>query len=131
MSVTAFYTRVLERLNAQVPAFLGPAPTLPTSQGKVTQCAVLWATAGASRNRANANVADRVDTFTVICVGATALDALAVAGKVREALTGVVTHAGASPIREVSPASAPAAEPNTDPVRVSVALQFTTISKEL
>lgn len=132
MSLTAFYNDLLDRLNVHLPAFLGPAPTLPTSGGKVAQCAVLWPTPGTPRYRANAtSTADRVDTFNVICVGTTPLDALAAADKVRAALTGQVLHPGASPLREATIAQAPAVEPGTDPVRVSLTLNFTAISKEL
>lgn len=132
MSLTSFYTSVMARLNTRLPSFYGPAPSLPTSGGKVAQCAVLWATPGEPGHRADAvSTADRRDSFTIICVGATALDSLAAADKVRAALTGRVLHPGASPLREVGVAATPAAEPGTDPVRVSTTLSFTTISKEL
>lgn len=132
MSLTNFYTSVMGLLEASLPAFYGPAPSLPTSNGKVKQCAVLWATPGEPGHRADAiSTADRRDSFTVICVGATALDSLAATDKVRAALTGQTLHQGASPIREVGVAATPAAEPGTDPVRVSTTLSFTTISKEL
>lgn len=132
MSLSSFYNKVLQLVGEQLPAFHGPAPTLPTSGGKVTQCAVLWPTAGAPRYRANSTgPADRSDAFTVICVGATALDALAAADKVRAALTGTIIHPGDAPLRETGLGATPTAEPGTNPVRVSLPLQFTTISKEL
>lgn len=132
MTLSSFYTQVLGRLQERLPAQMGPASSLPTQGGKVAQSAVLWPTAGTMRHRANAGQgADRVETFTVICLGPSALDALAAADKVRAALTGLVLRPGASPMRETGVPTSPAAEPNTDPVRVSLSLQFTTISKEL
>lgn len=132
MSLTGFYNQILQLVAERLPAFHGPALTLPTSGGKVAQCAVLWPTAGVPRTRANSTgPADRSDTFTIICVGATALDALAAADKVRAALTGTIIHPGNAPLRETGLGAPPTAEPGTNPVRVSMPLQFTTISKEL
>lgn len=131
MSLTSFYTSVMDRLNTRLPSFYGPAPSLPTSGGKVAQCAVLWPTPGSPATRADAHGPhQRTETFTVLCIGATALDSLAAADKARTALTGWVPAPGSRPTAETGVPVAPAAEPGTDPIRITTTLQFTTITKE-
>lgn len=131
MKVTTFYNQVLDQLNTALPSFIGPAHDLPTRDGSVDQCAVLWPTPGSPATRADAHGPhQRTETFTVLCIGATALDSLAAADKARTALTGWVPAPGSRPTAETGVPVAPATEPGTDPIRITTTLQFTTITKE-
>lgn len=131
MRLTDFYTTLQERLDAALPTFIGPADDLPTRDGSVEQSAVIWATPGDPAHRANTKAShERRESFNIVCVGATSLDALASAQKVRAAIAYWVPNAGAAPVTETGLSMSPAAEPGTDPVRVSVTLQFTTTTKE-
>lgn len=132
--LTTFHREVKERLDAVLPAFWGPAEVLPTVGGKVRQCAVLWPSTGVEATRADSTaVYQRRDTLRVVCVGQTVLDALAAAQKTRQALHGVRLTAsgrGGGRIREAGFTGDPVPEPGTDPVRVSLTLQFEAHTKE-
>ena len=131
MRLTDFYTTLQARLETALPAFMGPANDLPTRDGSVEQSAVIWATPGETAHRADTRASTgRRENFNIVCVGATALDALASAQKVRAAIAYWVPNTGASPVTETGLSTTPAAEPGTDPIRVSLTLQFTTITKE-
>lgn len=135
MSITAFYTELTKTLNTSLPAFMAPVETLPAlPSGKVAQCAVIWATPGTGRMRANhRDVHERAEQFNIVCVGATALDALAAADKVRHAITGRVLTAqgkGMAVSEDLFTPPPPAIEPGTNPVRVTTTLQFRATTKE-
>lgn len=112
----------------------GPAATLPTSSGRVAQCAVIYPLTGTPQYRPlTAAAAGRLDGVTVVCVGATTLDCLAVVKKTRHALDGAtITAAGRTGgrLQEAGYTNQePTIEPATDPTRVSLSLQFTLITK--
>lgn len=131
MILTDFYTDLQERLEPVLPVFLGPANDLPTRDGSVEQSAVIWATPGETAHRANTRAThERRESFNIVCVGATALDALAAAQKVRGAINYWVPNKGAAPVTETGLAMSPTTEPGTDPIRVSLTLQFKTTTKE-
>lgn len=134
MTITGFYTQIRDALSEYLPAFIGPAESLPLTGGKVAQCAVIWGTPGVSVMRSDSRaVIQRDESFTVVCVGATSLDALAAADKVRRALTGQVLPVqgkGMSIREDGFTAPPPAVEPGTNPVRVSLTIQFRANTKE-
>lgn len=113
-----------------VATFDHPATSLPTKpSGSVAQAAVLRPSAGLHQHtRFTGDSSGRLATVTVYCVGATNRDALAVADKVHLALNGLVL-AGCSPLRQESRPDEPATEPGTDPVRVSMSVTYSTITK--
>lgn len=106
----------------------GPARNLPTTQGLVGQAAVLWPAAPINdHGRMCGSRSARTDLVVVTCVGATSLDALAVADRVEAALGGVRLPSGGL-LRQAA-ASRPAAEPNSDPRRVSLGVEYSMITK--
>lgn len=111
----------------------GPADTLPTNGGRVVQCCVLWPSTGTLQSRNGAPVHQRTDSVTAVFVGATVLDALAAVGKGRKALEGARLTAsgkGGGRVREGGFTGAqPTPEPGTDPVRVSLSIQFDAVTK--
>lgn len=120
--------------SAGVTVLDGPADALPTSGGRVTQCAVIYPLVGTPQYRPLTPAATgRVDGATVVCVGATTLDCLAVIKKVRAALDGAaIAAAGGNGSRLQEAGSTnqePTIEPATDPTRVSLSLQFTAVTK--
>lgn len=116
---------------AGVSAVDGPAVDLPADDdGLVAQAAVLWPDARLNRStRMSGGSSGGEDGLVVICVGATSFDALAVADKVHGALDGLVLSAKGSPMRQTARTRV-APEPNADPVRVSCAVEYTTITKD-
>lgn len=132
--LTAVHREVERRLGEVLPTFWGPAEKLPTSGGRVVQCAVLWPTPGTETTRSNMAVHRRDDSLRVVFVGATVLDCLAAVDKGRRALQGARLAAsgyGGGPIWEGGFVGAdPIPEPGTDPVRVSLSVQFDLVSKE-
>jgi hypothetical protein len=116
--------------SAGVNAVDGPATDLPADyDGLVAQAAVLWPDARLNRSaRMSGGSSSGEDGTVVICVGATANDALAVADKVHGALDGLVLSAKGSPLRQTARTRV-APEPNADPVRVSCAVEYSTITK--
>lgn len=136
MSTTAIISEVVNRLGGVLPAFVAPAEKLPTSGGHVVQSAVVWATTGRERLRADsAHRKDRVETFQVTCVGASSFEALAASEKVRGALLGsrlASAGSGSGRIAEVGFTGAlPTVEPGTDPVRVSCPITFQIVNKKV
>ena len=111
----------------------GPAEDLPTSGGRVVQCAVLWPTTGVETARSDMRVHQRADAVRVVFVGSTVLDCLAAVQKGRTALQGrrlVASGRGGGGIREGGFTGAePVPEPGTDPVRVSLTVQFDAVTK--
>lgn len=128
---TSVHSAILEALtDAGVYAVLGPADDLPSgSDGRVAQAAVLWPQARFhTYTRATGTRSGGSDRVIVTCVGASSFDALAVADKVDAAVGGLrLSDKGGVLVQTV--ASTPAVEPNTDPVRVSLAVEYTTITK--
>lgn len=112
----------------------GPADDLPANGGKVAQCVVLWPTAGTEQARFNDVVHQRNDSVLAVFVGPTVLDCLAAVGKGRKALQGsrlTASGPGGGRVREGGFSGAqPVPEPGTDPVRVSLSIQFDAITKE-
>ena len=107
----------------------GPAHDLPTDGGLIAQAAVLWPAPGLHQYaRANGESSGRADKVTITCVGATVRDALAVADKVEAAIGGMRVSAKGGTLRQTAVTS-PAPEPNADPVRVSLAVEYSTITK--
>lgn len=133
-SLTAWHNEVRQTLNAALPTQFGPADTLPTEGGSVAQCCVLWPTTGTEQYRFNGVVHQRSDSVIAVFVGATVLDALAAVGKGRKALEGsrlVASGKGGGRVREGGFTGAqPTPEPGTDPVRVSLSIQFDAVTKE-
>ena len=130
-SVTVVHEEIRAALVAAgVTAVYGPAPSLPVrDDGMVGQAAVLWPSPGrVQQTRSSGRMSGREDRVQVTCVGATVLDCLAAVSKVRAALVGVRLPSGGLLIED--PVSMqPTTEPNTDPVRVSVPLMFTCVTK--
>ena len=106
----------------------GPADDLPSVGGVVGQAAVLWPSPGFHNyTRVSGSSSGRVDRVLVTCVGATPFDALAVADAVESALGGL-RLIGGDVLRQTL-ATQPSPEPNADPRRVSLAVEYTTITK--
>lgn len=115
--------------NAGVYAVDGPAEDLPTSGGVVAQAAVLWPSAGLhTYTRSTGTRSGRADRVTITCVGATSYDALAVADKVEAAIGGLRLSAKGGTLRQEF-VTQPVPEPNADPRRVSLAVEYSTITK--
>lgn len=130
-SVTVVHEEIRAALVAAgVTAVYGPAPSLPVrDDGMVGQAAVLWPSPGrVQQTRSSGRMSGREDRVQVTCVGATVLDCLAAVSKVRAALVGVRLPSGGLLIEDPI-AMQPTTEPNTDPVRVSVPLMFTCVTK--
>lgn len=107
----------------------GPARDLPTVDGLIGQAAVVWPRARFHGGvRACGDDSRGEDVVTITCVGASVRDALAVADKVHAAIGGLVLSSKGGPLVQTL-ATAPAAEPNADPVRVSLAVEYSTITK--
>lgn len=132
-TLTAWHNEVRQTLNAALPTQFGPADTLPTEDGSVVQCAVLWPTTGALARRANGGTHQRTDSVLAVFVGPTVLDCLAAVGKGRKALEGarLVTsgNGGGRVVEGGFTGAQPTPEPGTDPVRVSLTVQFDSITK--
>lgn len=131
-SATALQVSIRAALSAAgVHAVFGPADDLPLApDGRVAQAAVLWPAAGLHQySRATGTRSGRMDGVNVVCVGATSLDALAVAEAVEAAIGGMGHPGDGSPMRQAVAAGEPTPEPNTDPVRVIYQVQYSTITK--
>jgi hypothetical protein len=108
----------------------GPAEELPTAaDGLIAQAAVVYPNARLNVTSRMSGASSRGEDSTVIhCVGATARDALAVGDKVHAALNGLVLSDKGSPLRQTA-SLRPEAEPNADPVRVALAVEYSTTTK--
>lgn len=131
VSSTSVHAQIRAALDAAgVHAVDGPADDLPTSDGLVGQAAVLWPQSGVNTySRATGTRSGRTDRVSITCVGATSYDALAVADRVEEAIGGMrVTERGGT-LQQALGASFPAVEPNTDPRRVSLPVEYIVVTK--
>jgi len=132
-TLTAWHEEVRRALDAVLPAQYGPADSLPTEGGSVQPCAVLWPTAGTLQSRSSGGPHQRTDSVAVVFVAGTVLECLAAVGKGRKALEGarlIASGRGGGAVREGGFTGAtPIAEPGTDPVRVSLSIQFDAITK--
>lgn len=133
-TLTTFYREVQERLEVALPTFWGPAEHLPTEGGQIVPCAVLWPTPGTVQYRADGRTAARrVESLRLVIVGPTVLDVLEAVDTARQALVGQRMRASArgGPVTESGfiPGD-PTPEPGTDPVRVSIPIQLTAVTKE-
>lgn len=132
-TLTAWHNEVRNVLDAALPTQFGPADSLPTEGGSVVQCAVLWPTTGTMARRASGGPHQRTDSVLAVFVGPTVLDCLAAVGKGRKALEGarlVASGPGGGRVAEGGFTGAqPTPEPGTDPVRVSLSIQFDAITK--
>lgn len=130
-TTTALHAAIVTALtDAGVHAVYGPADDLPTAaDGLVAQAAVLWPRARFNGGlRACGDDSRGEDVLTITCVGATVRDALAVADKVHSAIGGLRLSSKGSPLSQTI-ATSPTPEPNADPVRVSLAVEYSTITK--
>lgn len=117
-------------VSAGVHAVYGPADDLPTVDGLVGQAAVLWPSPGLHlRSRMNGSSASRGDRVTITCVGATALDALAAADAVEAAIGGMRVSVDGGVLTQTV-ATLATAEPNSDPRRVSLAVEYAITTKK-
>lgn len=134
-TVTATHALVRDALLAAgVYAVDFPADDLPVDPetGLVGQAAVLRAHPGGYQyTRASGTRSGREDRLTVICVGATGNDALAVAGQVEEAIGGMRLSDRGGTLRQSVAMEQPVAEPNSDPRRVFLAVEYVVITKGL
>ena len=90
---------------------------------------MLWPAPGRhTYARASGTRSGRADRVLITCVGATARDAIAVADKVEGAIGGMRLSSKGGTLRQTL-ATSPAAEPNADPRRVSLAVEYSTITK--
>ena len=116
---------------AGVQAVDGPADELArTPDGLIAQFAVLWPlTPQHQYTRLCAGRSGRVDGVTVQCGGASAGDALAVVDKVESALGGLRLPGGGVLLPSPFSAGGPLAEPNSDPVRVYMSVEYSVVTK--
>ena len=130
MSTTGTHALIKAALTAAgIHAADGPARDLPAVDGLIGQAAVLWPAPGQhTYTRASGTRSGRADRVLITCVGATARDAIAVADRVEDAIGGLMLSAKGGTLRQTL-ATAPAAEPNADPVRVSLAVEYSTVTK--
>lgn len=130
MTATSVHALIRAALvGAGVHAVDGPADSLPVVDGLVGQAAVLWPVPGEHQyTRSSGTRSGRADRVTVVCVGATVADAIAVAERVEYAIGGLRTSAKGGTLRQVL-ATTPTPEPNTDPRRVSLSVEYSTVSK--
>jgi len=131
MTASGIHNAILTALQeAGVYAVHGPADVLPTgADGRVGQAAVVWPSPRLNAyTRADGGRSGGMDRATVICVGATVLDAVAVADKVDAALGGLRLSDKGGTLRQTV-ATSPAAEPNANPVRVSMAIEYAVVTK--
>lgn len=128
-SVTSVHSEIKAALIAAgVYAVDGPADDLPSDGGVVGKAAVLWPSPGFhTYTRVSGASSSRIDRVLITCVGATTFDALAVADAV-EAAIGGLRLSGGDVLRQ-SLVTQPISEPNADPRRVSLAVEYTTITK--
>jgi hypothetical protein len=130
-TTTSVHAAIMAALTgAGVAAVYGPADDLPVAvDGLLAQAAVLWPAPRLNTyTRMVGTRSGGADRIVITCVGATARDALAVADKVEAAIGGMVLSAKGGTLRQTA-ATSPVPEPNADPVRVSLAVEYSTITK--
>lgn len=129
-STTEVHTLIKTRLtNAGINAVDGPAGNLTTEDGVIAQAAVLWPSPGLHQYvRASGARSGRSDRIKITCVGATTNDALEVADQVEAAIGAMRLPGKGGTLRQVL-ATDPAPEPKADPVRVSLAVEYSIITK--
>lgn len=116
-------------VTAGLDADFGPRSDLPTEGGRVAQAVVIYPTAPLHQHRrSSGGSSGRETTLTAVCVGPTVLDALNVADEVEAAIGGMRLPGKGGVLRQIL-ATTPAPEPNADPVRVSLSLEYTTVTK--
>ncbi len=134
--LTAFYLEVHDRLSTVLPTLWGPAEHLPRDDdGMVVPSAVLWPTPGTVRTRADGRTTSgRVEALRLVLVGPDTLSVLGAVDTARAVLVGKRMRAsghGGGPVTEAGfTAGEPTPEPGTDPVRVSVSVTLSAITKE-
>lgn len=134
--LTAFYLEVHDCLSTVLPTFWGPAEHLPRdADGMVAPSAVLWPTPGTVRTRADGTTTSgRVEGLRLVLVGPDVLSVLEAVDTARAVLVGKRMRAsgrGGGPVTESGFAPGePQPEPGTDPVRVSVSVTLSAITKE-
>lgn len=132
MSQVGVYFEVKDRLTAAgVAALDGPADDLPRdAHGLVADCVVMYPSAGEMReSRLGGGASGRDDAVTILCVGHSPLDAANVANAVQTALDGYRLPSGGLLMAGIGGATPPAIEPNADPQRASMPLEYRTVSK--
>lgn len=130
-SSTAIHGAILAALaEAGIYAVFGPAESLPRDgDGLIGQAAVLYPAAPAhDYTRSSGDSSGRRDRVTVVCVGATVRDALAMADKVEAAIGGMRPSSTGGTLHQIT-GTAPTLEPNTDPARVSMSVEYATTTK--
>ena len=131
-SSTSVHAAIRDALaDAGVYAVFGPAEDLPRGEdGLIGQAAVLWPAAPLHDYvRVSGDASGRRDRVSVVCVGATVLDALAVADQVEAAVGGMRVSEGGGTLRQIVSTSSPVPEPNSDPTRVSMSVEYATVTK--
>lgn len=131
MSTATDYALVKGALTtAGVHAVDGPAKTLPKSEdGWIAPAAVLYPSAPFRRyTRSSGGASGTEFTVTVVCVGHAVNDALGVADAVDAAIGGMRLPGKGGTLRQTI-ATSPVPEPNADPVRVSMTVEYTTTTK--
>jgi hypothetical protein len=131
VTTTSVHAQIRTALvSAGLAVYDGPADDLAAgADGRVSQAVVLWPAPGLYQyDRMIGQRSGREDRLVMTCVGATSRDALAVADKVENAIGGMVLSAKGGTLRQTI-ATQPVPEPNADPVRVSLAVEYTTTTK--
>lgn len=130
-TTTSVHSDIFDALDAAgLNVVYGPADDLPTgADGRIEQTVVLWPAAGLHQYTRNCGTSSgRLDRVTITCVGATAFDALAVADKVEAAVGGLMLSGKGGTLQQTI-ASPPVPEVNADPGRVSISVEYATITK--
>lgn len=132
MSQVGVYFEVKDRLtSAGVAALDGPADDLPRDvHGLVADCVVMYPSPGEPHERRmGGGMSGRGDAVTILCVGHSPLDAANVANAVQTALDGYRLPSGGLLVAGVGGATPPGIEPNADPQRASMPLEYRTVTK--
>lgn len=130
-TATSVHAAILAALSgAGLYAVEGPADELPAgADGLVAQACVVYPHRLSYYARMSGGSSGKGDVTTVHCVGATVRDALAVADKVDAALGGLMLSAKGGTLRQTGTSGPPVPEPNADPRRVSLAVEYSAITK--
>ena len=126
------YTEIKAALVAAgVTAVDGPADDLPRdAHGMVADCVVMYPSPGEPHERRmGGGMSGRGDAVTIVCAGHSPLDAANVAHAVQSALDGYRLPSGGLLTSGLGGAVQPAVEPNADPQRASMPLEYRTVTK--